>query len=287
MDLVSRRRYRGGMKLDAILPAHCHALARRLLAESRAIREEMGRSEDQRPVPEISGAEPREVYFEAWVAWRKAQRLATEVGADAGRPVPAGPSLREVRPGHVYQVLEGVQAQLESIKSRLGITEKAGEEAVEQNRQPSDVLVAVIRVNRDLSRALERPFTPADVYGTVALASAYVARIGGNAAEAPFERRRQPAHCYERLEACLARAASLIAKRGEKALAARGTPPDVVPGDVYDLANLVLGEVAYLHALTPDAQPLHAFEPAVGGHRLPSHVHQLARTLEAQLAALG
>ena len=82
------------------------------------------------------------------------------------------------------------------------------------------------------------------------------------------------------------RAAALIGKRGHKALAARGTPPDALPGDVYDLANILLGEAAFLHELTAGAAPMHAFEPQVTGHRLPAHVYQLACTLESQLAAL-
>jgi hypothetical protein len=67
----------------------------------------------------------------------------------------------------------------------------------------------------------------------------------------------------------------------------RGAVPDVLPGDVYDLASLVVGELAFLHAITPGALPVHAFDPAWQGHRLPSHVHQQARTLESQLAALA
>ena len=275
------------MNIDEIQPAHCHALARRLLAEARAVREEVGRSEDTRPVPEISGAEPREVYFEAIVAWRKATRLATELGVISGRPAPAAPPLQSLKPGHVFALIEGVLAQVDEMKKVLGIEERHALPAAETGRQPSDVLMTLIRVNRELSRALERPFTPSDVYRTVALASAYASRLGTAVQPAPFERKRQPAHCYERLEVCLARAAELVGKRGGKALAARGAPPDVVPGDVYDLANLVLGEVAYLHALTPNAAPLHAFEPTGGGHRLPSHVYQLVRTLEAQLGTIG
>jgi hypothetical protein len=275
------------MDLDAIQPMHCHALARRLAAEARAIREEMGRLEDARPLPEITGAEPRDVYFEALSAWRKAQRLAAEVGADAFRAVPAAPRLQSLKPGHVHRLLEGVLAQIDDIKARLGMTEKLSTEAPETGRQPSDVLVTLVRVNRELSRALERPFAPSDCYATVALASAYAERLGAAAQPTSFERRLKPAQCYAQLEACLARASALITKRGEKAMAARGTPPDVLPGDVFDLAHLVLGEVAFIHAITPNAAPLHAFEPAVGGHRLPAHVHQLARTLEAQLASLG
>lgn len=275
------------MKLDDIQPMHCHALAKRLLAESRAIREELGRGEDTRPVPEISGAEPREVYFEATVTWRKAARLAAEHGAESARVAPATPQLRDLRPGHVHALLEGVLAQVQDLAKHLGVAERVAEVAPENGRQPSDVLATLVQVNRDLSRSLERPFTPSDVYSTVALASAYASRLGGNAPAASFERKRRPADCYAKLEACLAKAVALVGKRGKGTLAARGTPPDILPGDVYDLANLVLGEVAYLHALSADAAPLYAFEPSVGGHRLPSHVYQLASTLEAQLAAIA
>jgi len=268
------------MKLEDIQPANCFVLANQLLADARAIRDELGRSEDTRPVPEITGAEPREVYFEAIVAWRKAGRLASELGVEASSPIPVTPKLADLRPGHVHGLLEGISAQ------RRGIKQTAPAQAVEPARQPSDVLVTVVRLNRDLSRSLERPFTPSDVYRSVALAAAYATRLGATAAPAELQPRKKPADCYERLEACLARAAALVGKRGGKALAARGALPDVLPGDCYDLANLVLGELAYLHELTGDAKALHAFEPEVGGHRLPSHVHQLARTLETQLSAL-
>jgi len=275
------------MKLDEVLPAHCHARARRLLAEVHAIREEMGRTEDAREAPAVTGALPRECYFEAIVAWRKAGRLAAELGVEVAQQVPGAPALGEVRPGHVLQLIQGALAQVEAARQRLGIPEPAPEPAIEPASHPSDVLVTLIRINRELSRALERPFTPSDVYRTVALASAYAARLGAKAQPAAFERRRRPAHCYERLEACLARASTLIAARGGSVLAVRGAPADVLPGDVYDLANLVLGEVAYLHALTANAAPVHAFEPEPGGHRLPSHVYQLASTLEGQLASLA
>lgn len=274
------------MKLEDVTPAHCHARARQLLSLAVAIREEMGRAEDTRALPEISGAQPREVYFEAIVAWRKTERLAAEVGAAPIFVAFEAPSVLEIRPGHVLRVLDGVRAQLLAVADRIGVTERPAEPAIEAQRQPSDVLSVVLHVNRELSRALSTPFTPGDVYRTVALASQYANRFGAHAALAPFERKRRPADCYERLEACLTRTTALIKKQGHEALAARGTPTEIVPGDVYDLANLVLGEVAYLHALAPNAAPMQAFEPEPSGARLPSHVHQLARTLEAQLASL-
>src|SRR5690349_17649000 len=98
------------MQLQDIQPAHCHARARRVLGEVGLIREEMGRSEDARPLPEITGAVPREVYFEALGLWRKADRLAHEVGgATRGAPPPA-PALTAIVPGHVLGVIDAVLA---------------------------------------------------------------------------------------------------------------------------------------------------------------------------------
>jgi hypothetical protein len=274
------------MKLDDIIPPHCYSRAQRLLGELELVREELGRTKDSRPLPEIVGAAPREVYFEAIAAWHKAERLCAELGARTHRPAPAAPVLAELKPGHCFALIEGVLALVDDAKQKLGITDKAKEPAIEPERAPSDVLATLVRINRELSRMLETPFTPSDVYRTVALASAYAQRLGATVEQAPFERKRQPAECYARLEACLAAAGALVTKHGQTAMCARGTPTEIQPSDVYDLASLVLGEVAFLHSLVATAKPVHAFEPGGNGFRLPAHVHQLARTLEAQLASL-
>lgn len=275
------------MKIEDTLPAHCYARAQRLLGELDLVRDTMGRTKDSRPTLEVTAASPREVYFQGIAAWHKASRLAAEVGAHGVRPAPALPPLGQLKPGHVLQLIDAVLERIESVKAALEIKTSASEPSIEASRQPSDVLVTLVRVNRELSRVLERPFTPSDVYRTVALTSAYAARAGGTAPLAPFEPLRKPADCYARLEACLTAVGAAIAKKGETALTARGTPPDIQPTDVYDLATLVLGEVAFLHSLVGGAPPVHAFEPGGEGHRLPSHVYQLARTLEAQLASLA
>ena len=274
------------MKLDDVIPPHCYSRAQRLLGELELVRDELGRTKDARPLPEIVGAAPREVYFEAIAAWHKADRLCAELGARTHRPAPAAPVLLGLKPGHCFALIEAVLALVNDAKQRLGITETAKEPAIEPERAPSDVLATLIRINRELSRMLETPFTPSDVYRTVALASAYAQRLGASAELAPFEHKRQPAECYAKLEACLAVASTLVTKHGQTAMRTRGTPADIQPSDVYDLASLVLGEVAFLHSLVATAQPVHAFEPGGNGFRLPSHVHQLARTLEAQLATL-
>jgi len=276
------------MTIADITPGHCHARAQRLVAELELVREEMGRPKDERRLPEIANAAPREAYFGAIAAWHKATRLAEEVGIRVGRPAPAAPPLREIVPNHVHQLIDAVLIQVEDVKQLFGITAKVADAPVEAARRSGDVLVALTHANRILSSVLERPFTPSDVYRTVALATAYASRLTNRHLElAAFERARKPSDCYARLAAALATTGKLIAKRGGTALDAHGEPAVIAPTDVYDLATVVLGEVAFLHALTEGAAAVQPFEPHGEGHRLPSHVHQLVRTLEAQLASLS
>src|SRR6185436_18764310 len=143
-------------------------------------------TKDARPAPEITNAAPREVYFEAIAAWHKVTRLADEIGARNVRPAPAAPVLRDLKPGHVLQLIDAVLAHVDDVKQRLDISAKATEPAFEASRKPSDVLMTLARVNRELSRVLERPMTPSDVYRTVALASAYATRMGALADTAAF-----------------------------------------------------------------------------------------------------
>jgi hypothetical protein len=272
------------VRIEDIKPPQCYARAQQLLGELRTIRTEMGRSEDTRALPEITNAQPRECYFAALAVWHKAERLAAELGASPVRP-PSAPSPREAVPGHVLQLIDASLEQLAEIKQRLGIAEAAREPALESSRVPSDVLGSLIRATRELSRMMERAFTPADVYRVVSLASVYAARMGGRLSSPRFERGRRPADCYAQLERCLKVINGLIAKHDQPSLEERGAPADVQPGDVYDLATLVLGELAFLHSLGTHPA-VHPFEPLPSGNRLPAHVHQLACQLEAQLVVL-
>lgn len=272
-------------------PPHCYARSQRLLSEIRLIREEMGGAEDARPLSEITGAVPREAYFGALALHRRAERLAREHSATPIDAPPPVPSLLQIRPGHVLDLIGASLDHLEGVKSSLRITERSEEPALETARQPSDVLLALSTANRELDRLLQRRFTPEDVYAPVTLASAYAARLLTHAgtsgpAMAPFERKKRPSDCYERLAACLSKVGRLVASAGQSALAAPLRLDGAVPGDVHDLAWLVLGEVAFLQSLTPGASAPPPFERLSSGHRLPSHVHQAASTLDAQLTAL-
>src|SRR5687768_16484880 len=145
------------MLREDVKPPHCHARALRALGEIGIVRDTMGRSAVERPIPEITGAVPREVYFEALALWRKADRLADEVGAGPGG-APATPAVTTIQPGHVLRVIDTALARIGDVKIRIGADGKAAEPAIDPAREPADVLVALIRCNRQLSRCLERPF---------------------------------------------------------------------------------------------------------------------------------
>lgn len=275
------------MKLEDVRPHDCLAQAQRLLAEVDLIRAELGRAEDTRPLLSVAGARPRACYAVALATWHRVDRLAAELGVASARFAHAAPPPPAIVPGHVHQVIDAALARVDAIKQHLQITETVAPPAVVPDQEPSAVLATLVQVNRQLTRALEGPVTPGDVYGVVARAASYAARLGGVAALAPFARGRKPADCYRALAACLTPTAAAAARHAGPALTLGAAPPEVVPGDVYDLAWLVLGELAFVHARTADAAPVSALEPMAAGHRLPAHVDQLARTLAAQLAVIG
>lgn len=274
------------MKNEDIQLSHCAAPARTLAAKARAILTEMGRPEDGRPVPAITGAQPRECYFEAIAVWYKASRLAAEVGVEVLQLLPRAPDLRAVRPEDVLQIIDAARVQIDAARQRLGCPEQPPEPTSEPAGAPEDVLVTLIKLNRNMARVHQHPFTPTEVYRPLALASAYATCLGAPTELAPFEPRVPPPLAHARISACLARTAELVKARGGTPLAVRSGQVDMLPSDNYDLVSLLLGEVAYLHALTPGAAPLHPFAPEPRGYYLPAHVVQLANTLLAQLTAL-
>jgi hypothetical protein len=268
------------MKVEDIQPGHCYARARRLLGEIELVRAEMGRNKDGRGASEVAGAAPRACYFQALALHDKLARLADEVGSHGGHGATPAPRVTDIVPGHVLHLIDAAHHHLSDVKHSLDITQEAADAPFEASRTPSDVLAVLNEASRELTQVLERPPTPSDVFRVVSLAAAYARRLSSKHVElAKFEPKRLPADCYARLGAVL----ELLAKRNQPGLTLRGAHTDLQPSDCFDLAYLVLGELSAAHAAA-NGQPVPPYELHDAGHRLPSHVHQLVRTLEAQLA---
>lgn len=277
--------------IESIEPSDCFVRATQLAAEVDLIRKEMGRAPDPRPAIKVTGASPRECWFQALAVFRKADRLCHEIANDPTASVPHAPPIRDLKPGHVLQVIDATMRELEETKQALRITERAEAPAREASRQPSDVFSALANANRQINRVLERPFTPADVFQQVSFAIAYAARLTGEPppADPAFVRAKRPGDCFQRLAGCLELSRALIKKAGHPVIDNLALPDQdsILPSDVYDIASLVLGQVAFLHALAPDPNPPYPFEGNTPGRKLPSHCFQLIGVLEQQLQQLA
>ena len=136
--------------------AHVYQAVVRLGEEVDLVREVMGRPELTTDPWIVVQAEPRHVFYQALTLLRKANRLAVELVNEnrAGLlPVPEG----EIQHALVLDVIERAAAQIDAVRSELGISYRAETPALEADREPSDVL----RENRPGQPAVELPDRPA------------------------------------------------------------------------------------------------------------------------------
>jgi hypothetical protein len=161
-------------------------------------------------------------------------------------------------------------------------------------RTPTDVFLAIVQANRQLNLLLDQRFAPKDVFTQVSRAIGYSAQLLAhfpNAERIPnpdaLQHGRRPVDVFQRLVGCYER----IRIIGEQSniemlyLDAHAIDKDVAPSDVYDIASLVVSELAYLHTKLADAQtPRPVFDP---GRKVPSDVFQRVSILESQLVTLN
>jgi hypothetical protein len=280
--------------MTAIEPKHVLSRVRLLEAELDLIRQEMGRPTDPRSELEVSGAAPREVYFEALALFRKADRLSFErTGAQGALPHPPAPG--DIQPANVKGVVDAALACVRAVKSQMNISEDSAEPAPADATQPSNVLVAAHRASRQLNLLLDHPFVPDDVFQQVTLGLAYAASVCAKVSpstvpELPaFERRKRPADVYRRLFDTFSTVRQALTVL-DLPCSELGTSPyaddEVTPSDVYDIASLLVSELVYLHSTVPGVSPPSAAEFYEVERRLPAHVFQYAGHLAAYVDAL-
>ncbi len=258
------------------------------------IRQEMGNPPPVRLEISVRGAAPRETYFHAYTLSDKAHRLAFEF---TGRPErPLGILLSaETTPVNVYAVVSEALESIYDAKTALAIKETAKENRYDPTTSSSQVLDAIIQANRELNNILYQPYSPLDVYEQISLSINFATRLleqfAGSTPDpaAPgFQRRQRPADVFRQLVQLFGDIHDIARASGESTLDLKvrsAAPNSITSSDAFDIAKMVLAELAYFYSLLKDPAPVD--EPQYPRNRvLPSHVYQQVGVLEAQLAQL-
>lgn len=270
-----------------------YALAERVEAEVDLIRLEMGVDEVIKPDMAVSDAQMREVYFQALTLYEKSGRLLFDLLRERAKPM-APESRSNILPEDVLGVIEGSLGLLLRVKAKLGIPEQVEVHSSDSTRTPTDLFQLVVRIDRTLNTLLRERFMPAEVYRQltfgVSLAARILATLPGVerlGTEPARIRRIMPADIYRKLLSIYQPLHETLALTGEPCLMIEEYEyqrAEVDPSDVYDLASLLISELAFLHSLVPGVQPPR--ESYFPGDKLPSDVYQRAGRLESQVVML-
>ncbi len=278
---------------NGITSADVLARATLLRDELEAVRFEMGKPRDSRRLADAAKAAPHEVYFQAITLYLKADRLALELTGSTGIQ-PEGISPLHVRPYHVWKMVNAAYERMLTVKQELGIKQSSVERQQDPATSSTEVGYAIVRANRQINRMLERRFTPSDAFQQVTVAIGYTTILFGQfpgthamPKAPPLERGKDPADVFLRLAASFQRLESIARHSGLEVLhldSKAAAQVEVLPSDVYDIATLLVSDLAYLHAhLKTASQPPLVPYP---GRKFPSHVYQETAVLQARLEDL-
>jgi hypothetical protein len=232
-----------------------YALASQLADEVELVRERMGRPYDDSPRLPVSEISQAEVYFQAQSLLLKTNQLAEELAGAAPRapgPVPSG----AIAPADVYAVLKDSLDQVKLVAEAIGIRELVPFEPRDTPISPTGVFLVVIDINRQLNLMLRVPISDADVFEEISTAVTFAAALLSMhppavpvPAAPPFAGHKRPADVYRRLTECIDAVIRVAPKAGVHVLglsSRRNIPDDTQPGQVYDIARILVADLATL-----------------------------------------
>lgn len=252
----------------------------------------MGRPELEESPPAVRNVSPHEVYFQAATLFAKADRLAFELTLEEALPPPEPTG--HIVPADVYAMVEAARKRLAYVADYLRIENEAELPVREASRTPTDVFKSVVQANRQLNLMLEHRFSPSDVFRQVTVAISYAdsilaahAHVEPPLPSASPKPGMRPADVHRRL----LRSFELVRRVGDK-LGLRmlelddwgDSPEDIRPSDVFDVASLLVAELAYIHKNTPGAKKPRRIVRVRG--KFPSDVYQRVGVLERLLKQL-
>ncbi len=281
------------LSIQSITPADVFARVQLVRKELDDIRFEMGKPKSREVGLLVEEATPHEVFFQAKTFDQKVARLTRELTEQAD-PLEEKEFPADIRPFHVWKVVDTSLRRILSLKQKLGLTLTSSEALPDPETTPTQVFFVIGLANKQLNLLLLHQFSPKDVAEQINLGMEYTTHLLRKFPSAPapeplhsLERGRIPWDNYSRLIDCymvlgdIARASNIKMLN----LATQNLDrPDIQPNDVYDLVTLIVSELAYLHAHLPTTLP--PKQVRLHGPILPSHVYQQAGGLLTQLQAL-
>lgn len=280
---------------ETITPADVFARVQLIRKELDVLRFEMGKpaGREREVGLLVEQATPHEVFFQARTMEQKMTRLVGELtGTESTVDDQLTP--RNIQPFHSWKIADRVLHQIQILKLALDVHAQNSEALPDPNTTPTQVFFLIGLANQQLNRLLTHQFTPYDVIGQVTLGIRYLSgllHLFPGASIVPtfpdLEHGREPWDVYYRLTECYSELGA-IARTSQVKMLTLATQnldrPNIQPNDVYDLATLIVSELAYLHGHLPEAElPPIATPPRPV---VPSHVYQQAGGLQSLLKEL-
>jgi hypothetical protein len=234
----------------------------------------------------------RDAWYQACVLHDQVGRLVFELTGELDRPI-APVAVEQIDAQVLARTVDDSVERLRLLTRTLGLPAPPAPSPPEVTAGLDDVFLALVDASRQIDPLLRRPMTASDVYEELTLAVHGAARLLGEFPGSvrlpdppPLEHGKRPADTLDVVMACHRRLVEIAAISGVDATRVAVLPPLpwVRSADVYAMAVLVVGQLAYFEARLPgNRAPAPAFYP---GLLFPSRSWQRAGMLLRQLDEL-
>jgi hypothetical protein len=244
---------------------------------------------------DIENAQPHDVFFQALALYQKTSQLLFQVA----RIRPVNPEVPQgvYRPVDVLRYVQSAYSNVAAVQLELGIASTSGQPQVEvgmYEKEPTDVFLAILALNRRLNSLLDTPFSPSEVFMEVTRAIGYASLL---LAAYPEVQRipavdevtpgRLPGDVFFRQLDLLTRIKQLYQLKGLSSIEVtsdRVERKNITPGDVFQLASLVVARLDFLHKYHQISMPPR--NPYYPGKVYPTDVYRQSGILLKQLDSL-
>jgi len=273
-----------------ITPTDVFLHVARVQAELELLRFHMGKPKPQNTghTLNVSDAAPREVFYQALTLLEKSNQLSFD-HLRMRTATPNTPPIN-IRPADVFNVVDHALNRVRAVKKHIGIQKAITEPTLNQQKNPTNVLLAIMQVNRQLNLLLDQQFAPKDVFKEISVAISYSSKLLAsfpNVARTPtpeaLQTGKRPVDVFRRLIRTYNHIRLIAARSNLTMLRLDTNLPDnqVAPSDVYDIASLIVSELAYMNSKLPrHTLPRPVFD---SGRKFPSDVFQRASILKKQI----